>query len=305
MFSFYGITFEYPYLLALILPFIICAKFCKAKSPSYYIPHLNIFEQSSSEISVLISFLKWATIISAIVAVASPIKELQTINKKSDGIDIVLSLDTSGSMRQIGFNRKNIEQNRWQAVKDIVSDFIPKRVNDNIGLIVFGSAVMTASPLSFDKKAQKRILEHLDIGIVGDKTALIDSMAGSINILKNSKSKSKIVIVLTDGEDTASKVPLSVIIKLAKKYNIKLYTIGIGEHNSFMLNKISKESGGRSFKAHSKDNLKEIYETIDSLERSKIDQNKIVLKDYYFFYPLFISLMSLILFVYIKNRRGA
>jgi len=298
------INFEYPYILALVLPFIICSKFCKAKSPSYYMPHLHIYEKSAVSSNRLIFILKWLVIVSSIIALASPIKELQTINKKSDGIDIVLSLDTSGSMRQIGFNKENVEQNRWQAVSQIVKEFIDKRVNDNIALVVFGTAVMTASPLSYDKRAQQQIIEHLDIGVAGDQTALIDSIAGSINILKNSKAKSKIVIVLTDGEDTASQIPLQVVEKLAKKYGIKIYTIGIGEYNRLVLNKIAKASNGKSFKATSKNDLKDIYDTINMLEKSEIKQNKIVLKEYYFFYPLFLAVMSLILFVFFKNKRG-
>ncbi len=268
-------------------------------------PHLNIYNEASSIGSSLISILKWITIIFAIIALSSPIKELNIINKKSEGIDILLTLDTSGSMRQIGFNPSNPQQNRWHVVSDIVKDFIAQRTNDNIGLIVFGTSVMTASPLTYDKKAQIKIINNIDIGIVGGKTALIDSIGTSINILSKRESKSKIIIVLTDGEDTASTIPYNVIEKMAKKYNIKIYTIGIGEPNRMLLNEISKNSGGKSFIANSKDNLKDIYEHINKLEKSEIEQNKIVLKEYYFFYPLFISFLSLVFFVFFKNRRNS
>ena len=186
MFS--AFTLEYPYFLLLILLFLICERFCRAKVQSYFVPHLQVYSQSKGVRSSLVSTLKWTTIVFACLALSSPVKELNIINKKKEGLDIVLSLDTSGSMRQIGFNREDVDQNRWVVVKDIVQDFILKRTNDNIGLVVFGSSVMTASPLSYDKNAQNKIMEGLDIAIVGEKTALIDSIASSINILKNSST---------------------------------------------------------------------------------------------------------------------
>ncbi len=295
-------NFEYPYVLLLILLFIVCSKFCKAKVQSYYMPHLEIYQESNGLNSSLVSVLKWLTIIFAIIALASPIKELNVINTKKDGVDIILSLDTSGSMRQIGFNRENLEQNRWNVVSDIVKDFIARRTNDNIGLVVFGTSVMTASPLSYDKKAQSKIIESLDIAVVGEKTALINSIATSINILKNRDTKTKIIIALTDGDDTASNIPLNVVLKMAKKYDIKIYTISIGAPNSYALTQLSSVNGGKSFVALSKNDLKEIYEIINNLEKSKIEQNKIVLKEYYFFYPLILSFLSLLLFIFFKNR---
>lgn len=299
-----NITFEYPYVLLVIFVFIICAKFCKAKVQSFYMPHLEIYSKAGAISTSTTTVLKYIAIIFAIVALASPIKELNIVNNKKDGVDMVISLDTSGSMRQIGFNEDDRDQNRWQVVQSIVQDFITKRTNDNIGLVVFGSSVMTASPLSYDKKAQNKIIQSLDIGIVGDKTALINSIATSINILKDRDTKSKIIIALTDGDDTASTIPLSIVLKMAKKHKIKIYTIAIGATNSYVLNQLSTTSNGKSFVARSKDNLKEIYNIINKLEKSKIEQNKIVLKEYYFFYPLFISFLALLIFVFLKNRNG-
>ena len=298
----FNITFEYPLLLLSILPFIACSVFCKAKSPTYYMPHLNIFKDSKNKTNILLSILKWLIVVFSIVALASPIRTLDTKLVQNDGIDIILSLDTSGSMRAIGFNKDNVEQNRWQAVSIIVKDFIKKRVSDNIGLVVFGTSVLTASPISFDKNTQSEIIDYLDIGIIGDKTALVDSLASSINILKDSKSKSKIIIVLTDGIDTASTIPLKVINNLSLKYGIKIYAIGIGESNKNLLNQITKKSNGKSFIANSSEDLEKVYAEINNLEKSKIDSNKIILKEYLFFFPLFFAIISLILFTFLKNK---
>jgi len=297
------LKFEYSYLLLLIIPFILCSRYCKAKSESYYMPHLEIFEKSKGIQSSFISILKWVTILFAIIALSSPVKELNIIKNKKDGIDMIVALDTSGSMRERGFNPLNTDQNRWQVVQEIIKDFVSKRQNDNIGIVVFGTTVMTASPLSYDKKAQAKIIEGLGVGIVGDKTALINSIATSINILKQKETKTKIIIAVTDGEDTASNIPLSVVVKLAKKYNIKIYTIAIGRANTYTLDQLSSSSGGKTFVAYTKSDLQAIYTTIDKLEKSKIEQNKIIVKEYYFFYPLIVSFLALLFFVYFKNKR--
>ncbi|WP_428023459.1 VWA domain-containing protein [Arcobacter sp.] len=299
---FNNFTFEYPWFLCLIFLFIFCDFFCKAKNQSYYFVHLKIFNQVTSNTNTLIYLLKYLTIIFSLIALSSPIKILDKQVLKKDGINIILNLDTSGSMKQRGFNSSNKEQNRWNVVNNVVQDFIEKRVNDNIGLVVFGTSVLTASPLSFDKNSQKEIIKYIDIGIVGEKTAMFDSLATSINILKDKKAKSNIIILLTDGEDTASQIPLQIINKLARKYNIKIYTIGIGESNRQILNVIAQETNAKSFLANSKDDLIEVYNTINKLEKSDIDDNILLLKEYLFFYPLFMSIIFLIFYIYLKNR---
>lgn len=110
------------------------------------------------------------------------------------------------------------------------------------------------------------------------------------------------MIVLTDGDDTASTIPLDVVEKLIKKYNIKLYTIGIGESNKFILNRLAKINNGKFFEANSKQDLKDVYENINNLEKSEIDKDNIIKKEYYFFYPLLIAIMALILFLVLKIR---
>ncbi len=296
------ISFEFPYILLLIVLFIICSIYCKAKSPSYYIPHLNIFEQSNQKSNTIINILKFLIITLSIIALASPIKEQDTQLIKNDGINILLNLDASGSMRYNDLDKDDKSKNRFDVVKDIVKDFIQKRAVDNIGLVIFGDSVMLASPLSFDKNAQREIIDYLEVGMAGNNTALIDSIARSVNILKNKKAKSNVIILLSDGEDTASKIPLKIVIKLLKKYDIKAYTIGIGNSNRFVLNEISTQSNAKSYTAYSKEDLFTIYEDINKLEKSKIDQNKIILKDYLFFYPLFFAVLFLILFLYLKNK---
>ena len=158
----YNFSFEYPYLFLLLIPFLFCFIYCKAKESSYFMPHLNLLNESTKKSTLLINLLKYLTVILAITALASPVKIKNTQFINSDGIDIVLNLDTSDSMKQRGFNKFDLQENRFDVVKELASDFIDKRINDNIALVVFGNSSLIASTLSFDKQAQKEILNYLD-----------------------------------------------------------------------------------------------------------------------------------------------
>ena len=107
---------------------------------------------------------------------------------------------------------------------------------------------------------------------------------------------------MTDGDDTASSIPLEVVLKLAKQYRIKIYTIAIGATNTNTLKQLSQETQGESFIALNKKDLQEIYTLISQLEKTKLDQNRLVLKEYYFFYPLIFSFLFLLIFIYLKNK---
>ena len=296
---FNSISFEYPYFFILIFLFVICDTYYKARVEQIYIPHLNIFQKSSKKSSFLIKALKYIVIIFSLIALSSPVKIEKNLTINTQGINIVLNLDASLSMQEKDLDPN---KNRFEVAKDIVKDFISKRLDDNIALVLFGDSAFLASPLSFDKNAQKIIIDYLDLEMAGKKTALYDSIIQSINILKNKNAKSNIIIILSDGEDNNSKIPIEVTIKLLKKYNIKVYTIGIGEFNSFALQDISKQTNAKTFKANSKENLKEIYEEINNLEKSQIEQSKTIIREYLFFYPLFLATLSLVLLIFFRNK---
>lgn len=298
------IKFEYPYFLALILIFLFCSKFCPLKMQAIIFPHLSILKVNMKN-SILLSLLKWIVILGSIIALASPIVEDKIITNKKEGYDIALALDTSGSMREVGFDRLNHRLDKFSVVQEIVKEFIDKRVADNISFIVFGDFSYVATPLTFDKDILKDILTRLHIGIAGERTAIYDSIAQSVNTLSKSTSKSKIIILLTDGINTAGKLPKEVAIKLAKKHSIKIYTIGIGrDFDKRALMMIAEESGAKFYHAQEREALKEIYDEIDKLEKSEIKSNKFIKKEYYFIYPLFASIIALLFYIYFRNKRG-
>jgi Ca-activated chloride channel family protein len=304
-----GIYFEFPKIAFVIFFFIACETLCKMRLPSIYFPHASQFMKSNIQASKLLFFLKWIGIVMLILALMSPVKDEPYELAPKKGHEIALILDASQSMEARGFDMNNPMATRFDVVKEIVKDFIQKRKNDNIGLVVFGAYSFIASPLTYDEHILSRIVSQLQVGMAGKYTALYEALAQGVNLLKMSKAKSKVAILLTDGYSTpqVDKIPLDVAIDLAKKEGVKVYPIGIGgpnEYNRAVLLKIAKETGGVAFGASSADELKAVYSKIDALEKSDIKNESFTYKNYYYFYPLFVGLFSLMLYIYLRNKRG-
>jgi len=305
-----GIYFEFPLFALLIFLFVACAIFCKMKMPSIYFPHTATFMQNTASASKLLFFLKWSAIVMLILALMSPVKDEPYQLKPKHGHEIALILDASGSMNERGFDPSNLAASKFDVVKSVVKDFIKKRKNDNLGLVVFGAYSFVASPLTYDRNILSRIVSQLQVGMAGQYTALYEALAQGVNLLKMSKSKSKVAILLTDGYSTvgADKIPLDVALDMAKKEGVKVYPIGIGAPNGYnraVLMKIAKETGGVAFGASNATQLQEVYKKINSLEKVEIKNETFSYVHYFYFYPLFIGLILLLLYVYLRNRRGA
>jgi len=304
-----GLYLEFPLVLLLIILFMACEKFCKMKLPSIYFPHTGQFMQNSVSASKLLFLLKWMGILMLIITLASPVRDEPYELEPKDGYEIALILDASQSMQAKGFDRDNPELNRFDIVKSIVGDFVKQRKNDNIGLVVFGQYSFIASPLTYDENILNRIVSQLQIGMAGKYTALYESLAQGVNLLKMTESNSKVAILLTDGYSTVGvdKVPLDVALDMAKKEGIKVYPIGIGmpnEYNQKVLVEIAEGTGGVAFGASSASELLEVYKKIDELEKSKIKAESFTYLKYYYIYPLFLSFLSLMFYVYLRNKRG-
>ena len=303
-----GFYFEFPKIAFVLFFYLACEALCRMRLPAIYFPHTAQFLHTKLGTSKLLWFLKWLGITMLVVALMSPVKDAQVQVKPEQGYDIALVLDASQSMRAQGFDPSNPALNRFDAVKNIVNDFIARRTSDNLGIVVFGAYSFVATPLTYDRNILAKVVEQLYIGMAGKFTALYEALAQSVNLLQNAKAKSRIAILLTDGHNTpGGKVPLDVALELAKKEGIRVYTIGIGtpdEYNGALLMKIAKETGGEAFGARTAQQLKEVYATIDTLEKSQIETNSYSYKTYYYLYPLFIAVLSLLLYVYLRNKRG-
>jgi len=295
------VVFEYPYAIFAIIPFIICAIYCKARFDAIIFPHTSLLSYGIKKTSFL-PILKWISIVCIVVALMSPVIENKIEIEKNKGYAIGLLLDISRSMNAPGYT------NKFAIVKNIVRAFIKKREHDQMGIVVFADFAYVASPLTYDKSMLLKILNHLEVGMAGNRyTAIYDALFFGGKLFVHSNAKSKVIILLTDGENNTQSVPLDVSLRLLKKYGIKVYTIGIGtrgDFNQMELERIAKATGGKFFQATSKEELKDIYTQIDKLEKSEIKSDKFIQKNYLFEYPLFVAFFSLLLYLYLINKRG-
>lgn len=245
--------------------------------------------------------IRMLALVFLITAIARPQKKLDddTITEQSiEGIDIVLSLDISYSMKALDFR-----PNRLEASKEVAKEFIEKRPTDRIGLVVYEGESYTACALTTDHESLLRRLKKIESGQIQGGTAIGMGLATAINRLRDSEAKSKVIILLTDGENNAGKVHPTTAADYAKEYDIRIYTIGVGSKgkvkmpigkNSFtgklvydyvegkidekMLTQVAEETGGKYYRAKNKEQLKEIYKEIDKLEKAKI-QTQIYKRD--------------------------
>lgn len=297
--------FDYPFVFLFLFALLAFSKFFALKEKMLIIPHLDLLNHSYSKFTADF-FLKWIFFISLLLAIASPYKSDEIITKDNKGYNIGLILDSSNSMREKGFNRSNIMDNKFDVVKSIVAKFIKQRKNDNLSIVVFGNFSFVALPLTFDKDMTISVLNTLRIGMAGTNTAINDGLAQSIKTLSSTKAKKNIAILLTDGRNTAGEIPLEVAVKLAKKHSVKIYTIGMGrkgEYDRSYLEYISSETGGVFFSSSNEKALGNIYKEIDKLEKQKIKSNIFEKKTYYFYYPLSLSIMALFLYILVQSRK--
>ena len=289
-------SLEYPYTLLLLL-LIPCFIWCRLKSnilyfskPEWLPNRVSIWESS------LLLIISISTLL--IISLSSPYSYDNSTSSKKRGRDLVLALDTSGSMGERGFDRERRELNRYDISVALAKDFIKNRDNDNIGLVIFGSFAFTASPLTYDLKSLIEIFDLTsNIGIAGTNTAIGDAIMQGVTTLSKGIAKSKVLILLTDGKHNSGEVSPREAVREA--IGVKIYTIGIGDdYDRELLSKIAKESGGRAFFAKDSSELKEIYKSIDRLEPSPIRDREYLNRRELFIYPLILATLLLALLIY-------
>ncbi len=300
-------SFQYPYVLVILVLFVVCARWCPARTQAIYFPHVHTLMNPGSTQHGLLRTLKWLGIISLLFALASPVTTQEHKNTKKRGRDIMLVIDSSGSMRQRGFDPSNPFKSKFDVVKDVVGNFVKQRKNDRLGLINFADAAFIASPLTFEHDFMTNIIAMQRLGLAGQKTAINDAMVQTYNILNKSDAKTKIAILLTDGEDTASRISSDQVLKMVHDGSIRLYTIGIGSTQDFnapYLKNLAQDGKGAFFAASSRTALQKIYAQIDTMETSKIQNKKIVQHTYYYSFPLLAAILALLGFVYLRTAKG-
>ncbi len=293
---FNDVTFAYPWILwfLLIVPFMIFWYWWKGRKiqPSITYSSLKIFKEIPStwkeKLRHLPVILRSLAVALFIIALARPQSFSSGENVYTEGIDIAMVLDISGSMLAEDF-----KPNRLEAAKEVIDNFIDNRTSDRIGLVIFARDAFTQCPLTIDYHVLKNLLSKVKSGMVEDGTAIGNAIADGVNRLKDSKAKSKIIILLTDGVNNAGEIDPVTAAEIAKTYGIRIYTIGVGtrgnapypvqtpfgtryqmvpvEIDEALLQKISDITNGQYFRATDNKSLQEIYNKIDKMEKTKIE----------------------------------
>lgn len=295
----HNIEFSSPYwlLLLAIIPLMLLYKYYSKRqeiepmtfSTLESISGLYSWKEKAIKYLPILRYLALAALM---LAMARPQQTLKEEVVKAEGIDIILAMDLSSSMLAKDFN-----PDRLTVSKEVAAKFVDKRVYDRIGLVVFAGDSFTQTPLTTDHNILKDFLANIECGMLDDGTAIGMGLATATNRLKNSKSKSKVIILLTDGVNNAGYIKPLTAAEIAEEYDMKIYTIGVGTTGAALtpvnrrndgkfvfgmskvnideklLSEISKMTGGRYFRATDEAMLNSIYDEIDQLEKTEMEVN--------------------------------
>ncbi len=290
--------FAYPWillLLILLVPLVWLLLVRGQKRAGFGYAAIAFFRQVAQPHSIWLQLpilLRIASLFCLIVAAARPQLIDSQTKKTVEGLDIVLALDTSNSMLAMDFILDGKRQNRLEVVKHAVEQFIEKRVDDRLGLVIFGSQAFTQAPLTLDHKVLLQFLKPVAISMAGPETAIGDALATAVKRLKDIDAKSKIIILLTDGANTAGSVEPKAAVEAARALGVKIYAIGVGSNKPVpfpaqgffgmeyqsriikmdleLMQHIADATGGKFFLASDTETLEKVYATIDTLEKTKV-----------------------------------
>ena len=291
-------TFAHPWLLLLLLllPLAAWLKGRRGSSPAFVYSSVKLVAGLAGARRLragnFLAALRWLALALLIVALAQPRLMKSTTEVKASGVDIVVALDMSGSMISEDFEVRGERVNRFNMARSVLKKFIDQRPNDRIGLVLFASQAFIGTPLTLDHDFLQENLDRLEIGAIEqNSTAIGDGLGTAINRLRDLKAKSKIVILMTDGQNNSGKLDPLLAAEAAAAMKVKVYTVGIGEQGTapmpvFMngqkvgyqnvpvdvdettLQKIAAKTGGKYYRADNAEKFQQIYAEIDKLEKT-------------------------------------
>jgi len=317
-------------LLWLLIPLAVYAadKFRESLHGSLRFSDVHLMEGAEPSLRLRLSqkliYLRVAALFLVVLAAARPQAVLEKTRINVEGIDIVLALDVSSSMRAMDFEMSGRRVDRLAVVKTVVSDFIRRRPNDKIGMVAFSALAYTISPLTLDHDWLESNLERARIGMIKDGTAIGSAIAASLNRIKDSVAKEKIIILLTDGRNNAGRISPVAAAEAAAALKVKVYTIGAGtkglapypvkdmfgdtvlqpveiEIDEELLEKIAQTTGAEYYRATDTRSLENIYERIDKLEKTPIEETGYNLYRELFAFALVPGLFLILLEIILSN----
>ncbi|MBN2166294.1 MAG: VWA domain-containing protein [Marinilabiliaceae bacterium] len=320
------ITFAHPnlfFLLILLIPliawYILKHKHIQA---SLQISTLQGFNKHSQHVFDIIRHIPFAlrilSIATIITVLARPQAANRLENKLTEGIDIIMALDVSGSMQAMDFT-----PNRLEAAKSVATEFVSGRQDDKIGLVVFAGESFTQCPLTTDKKVLVNLFNDISLGMLEDGTAIGMGLATAVSRIKDSQAKSKVIILLTDGENNMGDIAPLTAAEIAKTFGIRVYTVGVGtigmakvpkqtvfgiqydyveaKIDEPTLKSMAEMTGGKYFRATDNEKLASIYEEIDKMEKTKIEIKEYMKRSEEFLPFALLAALLLIAEILIRN----
>lgn len=314
---------EYLWLSVIIVPVILWYIFMHYKNDA------DLQVSTTSQFSVIphsrkyllfhVAFaLRCIAVLLIIVAIARPQTSESVRTESTEGIDIMLSLDISGTMLA-----EDLSPNRLEAAKNVAIEFISDRPDDNIGLVVFAGESFTQSPLTTDHASLINLFNGIEYGMIEDGTAIGLGLANAVNRIKDSNAKSKVIILLTDGSNNTGDIAPVTAAEIAKSFGIRVYTIGVGKHgmarypfqtpmgiryrdipveiDEETLSQIAEMTGGSYYRATDNSKLKAIYDEIDLLEKTKMKVREYSKKDEHFMPYLLAAFILLVVEQILRN----
>jgi Ca-activated chloride channel family protein len=322
--------FQNPWFLVLLPVLVALVIFARQKElmPAFHFPSDEIIKGLHSTFRIKLSksifFLKIIALTLIVIALCRPQEMIEESKIETEGIDIVLAIDTSTSMLAEDFKLEGRRTNRLEAVKEVVKEFIENRHSDRIGIIAFAAKAYTVSPLTLDYGWLIQNMDRVKIGMIEDGTAIGSGLSSSLSRLKDTETKSKIVILLTDGRNNTGRITPLIAAEAASALGIKVYTVGAGtkgfapfpdtdpfgnrvyrrakiEIDEDTLQRIADKTDARYFRATDTKSLRNIYKEIDQLETTPIEEKGYV--EYRELFHLFLipGLLLIVLEVILKN----
>ena len=332
------ITFLYPYFAwLLLLPFavrwllpVVKGSYGDALSVPFAADFADISAQSKAKnISLSKAGLThgfWACFLIYAMLVCAAMRPVQTgmpLRISNEGRDILMVTDISTSMLEEDFSTRNFRLSRLNAVKAVVSEFVKKRQDDRIGLILFGTQAYLQAPLTYDRQSVLAILNSVDAGMAGTSTAIGDALGLALKSLKDKGGElnRKVIILLTDGENNDGSLSVPEATAMAAQEGVKIYTVGVGGSRQSLLNsffgvggssldeqslkQLAAETEGRYFRADDLKGLVNVYKAIDLLEPESSDENFVYPRQELYYIPLLLAVLLASVMMYVYQRKGA
>jgi len=281
---FEGLYFEYPKVLSFVLIYIACEAYCKIKPHALYFPHAAQLSYATRNNSTLMWILKYLSIVLLVIALMSPVRDEQLVLEKQTPYNVAMVFESSA----------------LETRKELI-DFVSNRMNDTFALLFYGEQLYSASPLTHNKKSLLQMLKQMQ-PLVGRKDShVIAAMRMGIRLLHQAQSGEKLLLLFVKNSPHVNDEERERVVSLLRQERVRLYLIGDTDETS--LRELVKVSGGKYFVQDTNNTIESILKEINTMAPSKVDDYAYEFKIYYYLYPLFIAFFTLLIYVYLRNRR--